>query len=258
MRKVLVLLFVLNVLLCARENPFEPTQTYLSERSQLVEIEVDRTPDKTIELEENYPIEFQAKKKVFTKETPKIDLKDKNVTSDIKVVEKQNDINKSIKTETIEEVVTNGKKIKPKQEEIKVVEVKKIEPKKIEPKIKKIFKIVSKKTKPKFKQLDKGTHKILPFLTIVFDDSKMQIQSKYSVFKKFSIDEQNKIVFDYHGNTRFFTKRFELDSTHFKKIIIGNHRKDRFFRIVLILNKKPDNYKSTYTDYHLVTVVVNN
>ena len=50
------------------------------------------------------------------------------------------------------------------------------------------------------------------------------------------------------------TKVKKLDTDFYDKVVIGNHLKDRYFRIVIVLKNKPNKYKVTYTD-NLVTIV---
>ena len=95
---------------------------------------------------------------------------------------------------------------------------------------------------------------ILPFVNLNYTNDKMLISSKYDVFRKFTIEDKKKIVLDYHAKTFFLTKNKTLDTDYFKKIVIGNHLKDRYFRIVIVLKNKPNKYKVTYTD-NLVTII---
>jgi len=95
---------------------------------------------------------------------------------------------------------------------------------------------------------------ILPFVNLDFTNDKIEINSKYDVFRKFTIDDSNKIVLDYHAKTFFLTKVKKLDTDFYDKVVIGNHLKDRYFRIVIVLKNKPNKYKVTYTD-NLVTII---
>ncbi len=52
----------------------------------------------------------------------------------------------------------------------------------------------------------------------------------------------------------FYTIRENLDSTSFPKIAVGNHKKDKFFRVVVELAEMPENYEVTYDDKR-VTIV---
>jgi len=94
---------------------------------------------------------------------------------------------------------------------------------------------------------------ILPFVNITYSNDKMEVSSKYEVFRKFTIDKSNKIVLDYHASIFFYTKKQISDTEYFEKVIVGNHKKEKYFRVVIVLKDKPNKYKVTYTD-NLVTI----
>ena len=98
------------------------------------------------------------------------------------------------------------------------------------------------------------TKKISTFINIEYNDSKLIIHSKDNVSKKFTIEKENKIIIDYKAKKNFYTKRAELDSTNFKKIAVGNHKKENFYRVVIQLNAAPSNYKVEYKD-KLITII---
>lgn len=87
-----------------------------------------------------------------------------------------------------------------------------------------------------------STKTILPFLKIDITDDKLIINSEHKMFKKFAIDKENKLVFDYKAKVDFKTKREILNSKNFKNISVGNHQKGGYFRVAVELTNKPSKY----------------
>lgn len=83
---------------------------------------------------------------------------------------------------------------------------------------------------------------ILPFLKYEIVDDKLIIYSEHKMFKKFSIDKENKLAFDYKAKVNFKTKREQVNSKDFKNIALGNHQKDGYFRVAVELVNKPSKY----------------
>lgn len=94
---------------------------------------------------------------------------------------------------------------------------------------------------------------ILPFVKLDYNDDELSIHTDYKVSKKFSINKDNKLIIDYKANVNFYTKREDLESKNFKKITVGNHKKNGFFRVVVELDKKPSSYKVDYKN-NLITI----
>ncbi len=97
------------------------------------------------------------------------------------------------------------------------------------------------------------TKDILPFVKIEFNDDKILIHSDYAMFKKFAINEENKLAFDFKAKVSFNSKKDSLNSKNFKVISIGNHAKGGFFRVVIELANKPSKYSADYKD-NIVTI----
>lgn len=220
------LLVVLSTSLIARENPFEPTNAYEEEAARMIEItEIDQDYDVEFQQEQQYINEVyekmnkpaEEKKAKMVKKAmpaPKPALTEAKVKKLIKKAQKETEA----KTRTIVKRVTNAPK------EIKQV----------------VY------VKPR---LDVTVEKnILPFVKIEFDNDKIDIYSKYKVTKKLTLPGKKKIILDYAAKENFYTKREILDSTSFLKIAIGNHKKDKFFRVVIELSEMPENYEVTYDD----------
>jgi hypothetical protein len=92
------------------------------------------------------------------------------------------------------------------------------------------------------------TKNILPFLKVEFNDNKLIIRTEHKVSKKFSVDKENKLIIDYSANIEFNTKKDELESKSFKRVALGNHKSEGFFRIAIELIDKPSKFEVDYKD----------
>jgi hypothetical protein len=97
------------------------------------------------------------------------------------------------------------------------------------------------------------TKKLLSFIKMEFNDNKLIIHTDYKVSKKFSIMKENKIIIDYNAKINFNTKKDNIDSKNFKKIAIGNHKSEGYFRVAIELIDKPSNYNVVYEN-NLITI----
>jgi hypothetical protein len=104
---------------------------------------------------------------------------------------------------------------------------------------------------------DMLSKKILPFLNLEYNNNKLIINTTHKVSKKFSIDKENKLIIDYKANENFTTKSAELNNTSFKKVVIGNHTKENFFRIAIELTEKPSKYNVEYKDNLIIISKIN-
>lgn len=225
MKTLFTLLLIFSVSLFARENPFEPTNAYEEEAARIIEMQ---------EVDEDYDVEFQQEQQY-------IDT----------VYEKMNKVEK-----IPQEPETPAKDVKPALTEKQVEQMIEKAQKESEAKTKTIVKKVIIQEPKEVQQvvyvkprLDVTNEKeILPFVKIEYDNEKIDIHSKYKVTKKITLPGQKKIVLDYTAKENFYTKRETLDSTSFPKIAVGNHKKDKFFRVVVELAEMPENYQVTYDD----------
>lgn len=279
---LITFLIIVSINANGRENPFEPTQTYEAEVARLVEID------------EDYPYEFQEKedqelsKKSMKKADEKVSVKKdeipmqaeksvvkqemKSKPSIQQMVKEEN--KETIKTEekiplvvkeTIEKAITviekedNNTNIIPTQEVKEVVmgdqAIKKEKIITLEKAMKQLKEEEIIVDVPKREDIEIHENiDILPFINVDYTNDTIEIKSKYEVFRKFTIEETNKIVLDYHAKTHFLTKSKTMDTDYFDKLVVGNHLKERYFRIVIILKHKPNKYKVTYLD-NLVSIV---
>ncbi|RDX35506.1 AMIN domain-containing protein [Arcobacter sp. HD9-500m-PIT-SAG03] len=275
---ILLYIVVLSTL-NARENPFEPTKTYETEFERLMEIEedypyefqekedqLDHTKEVMQDKKEMVKPEPMSKKEEPTMATPvkKIhqpEIKKVMVTPEI-MPEVKKEIKIPMKTETAK-VITQNKVIQAKKEDKGRVSLDINKQEVLEDKKQKISleHAMSELNKEKI-EVDVPKRKdvvvqesidILPFVNITYSNQKMEVSSKYEVFRKFTIDKSNKIVLDYHASIFFYTKKQISDTEYFEKVIVGNHKKEKYFRVVIVLKHKPSKYKVTYTD-NLVTI----
>ncbi len=89
---------------------------------------------------------------------------------------------------------------------------------------------------------------ILPFVKVDYNDNKLLISTQDVVSKKFSINKENKLVIDFKGKRNFSGTRYTLNSSNFKAVSTGNHSSNGFYRVVVELSSKPDNYNFDYSD----------
>ena len=280
---LITFLIIVSINANGRENPFEPTQTYESEVARLVEIDEDypyEFQEKEDQEESKKSMKKAEKKVVATKDemhtqAAKPKMQKKTTLKPAMKTEVKSERKKEIKqikeemapvvAKVLEKAITIVKKedndtnITPIQEVKEAVmgdqEAKKAKIISLEKAMKELKEDEIVVDVPK--RADIEVHEnidILPFINIDYTNNKIEIKSKYDVFRKFTIDQSNKIVLDYHAKTYFLTKSKKMNTTYFDKVIIGNHLKDRYFRIVIVLKNKPNKYKVTYLD-NLVTVV---
>lgn len=93
---------------------------------------------------------------------------------------------------------------------------------------------------------------ILPFLKMESSDTELIIKSEHKIFKKFSIDKENKLVFDYKAKVNFNTKKEQLSGNNFKNIVVGNHKNGGFYRVAIELGTKVSKYSVDVKDDELV------
>ncbi len=225
MKTLLILLLIFSTSIIARENPFSPTNAYEEEAARMIEIN---------ETEEDYDVEFQQEQQYVNNIYEKM-----NNPNEEKV-----DSTKADKTKLTEEKVQKMIKEAQKKSAPKVI-IKKIIEKPVEPQ-----QVVY--VKPRIDVV--AQRELLPFVKLEYDNEKIDIYSKYKVTKKITLPNKKKIVLDYNAKEDFYTIREDLKSTNFPKIAVGNHKKDKFFRVVVELADIPENYEVTY-DNNKVTIV---
>jgi hypothetical protein len=101
------------------------------------------------------------------------------------------------------------------------------------------------------------TKNILPFIKLEYNDNKLIINTTHPVSKKFSVDKENKLIIDYKALLEFNTKTDTLESKNFKRIAVGNHKKEGYFRIAIELIDKPSKYDVNYMDNSITISKIN-
>jgi hypothetical protein len=240
------LTIILSINLSARENPFAVTNAYEEESARILEL--NETP-KTLEeaQEAQYIKEMQEKMSKITDlngNKNKVEDAEKKVVPIIKETP-------AAKTYSKREVDTIIQKTKS-QTEQKTKEIVKKElskTKAVEP-----TQVVY--VKPRADVINDDellSKKLLSFLKIEFNDNKLIIHTDHKVSKKFSITRENKIIIDYKAKINFLTKRDDIDSRNYKKITIGNHKNEGYYRVAIELIDKPSKYDVKYEN-NLITI----
>ncbi len=222
----------------ARENPFEMTNAYEEEAARIIE-----TNEASIEeamTEAAYIKEMQEK----MQNQPKIEDAIKKIVPKIK--EKKSKEKIYTKKE-VDKLIHKTKK----QTEYKAKQIIKKELQTTQ--VEKPTQVVYVKPRPDIIEDELVTKELLPFVTIEYNDDKLIIKTDSEISKKFTLDKENKIIVDYKAKKNFYTKRDSLESKNFKKIAIGNHKKEQYYRVVIELNSKPSNFEVTYKD-KLITI----
>ncbi|MAD43010.1 MAG: hypothetical protein CL623_11565 [Arcobacter sp.] len=235
----LILTFNLN----ARENPFEATNAYEEEVARIIE---QNEIDENSINEAAYIQEMQEKMSNITENN-----QNKNKVEE--AIKKLTPALKTEKTYTQKEVKKLIKKAQV-QSESKVKKLVKKELEKNKPQ--KLEQIVY--VKPRTDIIEENTQTktkvLLNFIKVEYNDNKLILHTKDLVSKKFNIDKENKLIIDYKARKNFYTKRENLDSKNFKKIAVGNHKEEKFYRVVILLSKNSSNYKVEYKD-NIITVL---
>ena len=238
----LILAFNLN----ARENPFEATNAYEEEAARIIE---QNEIDDNATNESAYIEEMEEKMSNISKineNKNKVEEAIKKLTPALKVEKTYS--KKEVKTLIKKAQVQSENKVK------KLVEKELEKNKPVEP-----TQVVY--VKPRADIIDDSlnmkTKILLDFIKVEYNDNKLILHTEDLVSKKFTIEKENKLIIDYKAKKNFYTKREDLESENFKKIAVGNHKKDKFYRVVILLSMKPSNYKVEYKD-NIITVFSSN
>ncbi|MBY0540727.1 MAG: AMIN domain-containing protein [Campylobacterales bacterium] len=238
-------LFTLTVILAlnlnARENPFEPTDSFEDEVGKIVQMD-ENSVRKSME-ETPYIKEMQEKMSNVTGQNK--NKVEENINKTMPVIEQ-----KAYSKKEVDSLIQKTQK----QTEQKAKEIAKKEVQKTTEPTQVVY------VKPRSDVADDEallTKTILPYLKVEFNDNKFIIHSEHKVSKKFSVDNENKIIIDYKGLVEFNTKKDSLESQSFKKIAVGNHKKEGYYRIAIELIDKPSKFEVDYKD-DIITITKKN
>ena len=235
---LLTLSIVLSVSLCARENPFEMTNLFEEETGKI--LESNGAPMSPDALQETQFIQ-QAQQ----------EMNGASKKNDVKIPSSSDkSVEKAYSKQDVDSLIQKTKS----QTEEKTKEIIKKElskTKSTEPE-----QVVFVKPRADVEE-DMLSKKILPFLNLEYNNNKLIINTTHKVSKKFSVDKENKLIIDYKANENFTTKSADLNNANFKKVVIGNHTKENFFRIAIELTEKPSKYNVEYKDNLIIISKIN-
>ena len=247
MKNIYFYLLLMTSTLIARENPFIASDAYNEEVARLMELNDDYPLDVN-----NASIQYENTNSSLKMPIMK-DMDSNNMNSENIYENMDSSFPKEkIKNIPIKKVMEEKKEVKKVIKKTKVAKKKKV--------IKKKKRIVKKKKiKHSNEQLifvkkrsdlpdSTKTYEPLDFLSFTYSNDVIKISSdKYRVFKKFTLD--NKIILDFKAdNLVFYTQRKTFDTASFKKVTIGNHRNERYFRVVISLYDNPALFKVTHSN----------
>lgn len=242
------LTIILTINLSARENPFEVTNAYEEESGRI--LESNGTPATLQNIQEaQYIKEMQEKMSKTTSLDANRNKVEDAVNKIIPLIkEKEKPVVKSYSKREVDSIIQKTKK-QTEQNTKEIVKKELSKTQNTEP-----TQVVYVKPRPDIIDDDAlVTKKLLSFLKIEFNDNKLIIHTDYKVSKKFSITKENKIIIDYKAKINFLTKRDDIDSRNFKKIAIGNHKSEGYFRLAIELIDKPSKYDVKYEN-NLITI----
>lgn len=238
-------LFTLTVILAlnlnARENPFEPTDVFEDEVGKIVQMD-ENSVKKSME-ETPYIKEMQEKMSNVTGQNK--NKVEENIDKAMPVTEQ-----KAYSKKEVDSLIQKTQK----QTEQKAKEIAKKEVQKTTEPTQVIY------VKPRADVAEDEsllTKNILPFIKLEFNDNKLIINTTHPVSKKFSIDKENKLIIDYKAQIEFNTKTDTLESKSFKKVAVGNHKKEGYYRIAIELIDKPSKFAVDYKD-DIITITKKN
>tara|TARA_R110002050_G_scaffold2496_1_gene14400 strand:- start:209 stop:1018 length:810 start_codon:yes stop_codon:yes gene_type:complete len=242
----------------ARENPFMPTKAYNDEVARLMEID------------QNYPPEFMEKNQDIQTEdmTPVLREGDVNKPAPTAVAKSEEEMKKEQmkkeaqlrKEKELQEALKKVAIAKKEAAEAKLAKEKAMQKAKeleergpvIYVKPRATTEIMPNETETPTVQdetkMDVKSVEVLPYLKLEYSNDKMTLNTKYKIMKKFYIENEKKLIIDFKANVSFFTKNIVLDSTNFKKITVGNHGEEHFFRVVVEVEDMPSNYDVSFDD----------
>ena len=233
MIKLLTILVLISLSLFARLNPFEADENYKTNVQKNETIITEKLKPMTIKKPLQTVDDGKRTVKVEGTETKKVLFK---TVEKIKTVVKE----KIVKAKPTKAEIEALCKVEPKVIIKKDIKKEEINPIYIKEKTK-----VIKHLSMKNDEFVPTTYKILPFVTIDtdFNDLKITSRQKYNIVTYHVLKDKNKIAFDFLADVWFYTRYKELDAPHFEAYTLGNHKKQRFFRVSISLKENVDKYK---------------
>ncbi|MDY0052908.1 MAG: AMIN domain-containing protein [Aliarcobacter sp.] len=240
------LTIILSINLNARENPFAVTNAYEEESARILQL--NESPKTLEEAQEALYIKEMQEKMSKVSDLNANKNKVEDAVKKIIPIIKESPTPKTYSKKEVDSIIKKTKS----QTEQKTKEIVKKELSKtqdVEP-----TQVVYVKPRPDVIEDDElVSKKLLSFLKIEFNDNKLIIHADHKVSKKFSITRENKIIIDYKAKINFLTKRDDIDSRNYKKITIGNHKNEGYYRVAIELIDKPSKYDVKYEN-DLITI----
>lgn len=205
-----IVTILLSLDLYARENPFEPTDTFIQIQKQYI-ITQEKQEIERIKIE-NEQIEEKQKQELLEKRLLEEKAKEELIAQ--KKLEEEKQVEKKLEQEKIKQQLLQN-----------LIEQKKLEEK---------------------KRIEKSiNYDILSFInaTTTSDTLVIKIDKKYKLKNQDILHKNKKFVFDFIGSINMYTKRVELEHKYFESITIGSHMKKNFFRVVIVLHDVIVNYE---------------
>ena len=241
------LTIILSINLSARENPFAVTDAYEEEAAKIIEL--NERPATVESIQEAQYIKEMQDKMLKPTSTDANKNKVEDATKRVAPLIKDGpNPPKTYSKREVDSMIQNTKKTA-EQNTKEIVKKELSKTQNIEP-----TQVIY--VKPRGDVVDEEalvSKKLLPFLKIDFNDNKIIIHTEYKVSKKFSVVKENKLIIDYSAKIDFNTNKDTLESKSFKKIAIGNHNSEGYFRVALELIDKPSKYDVKYED-NLITI----
>ena len=273
MKNVVLSLMMLMLSLEARENPFEPTIAYMEEEQRILEVEQDypeefqakQNPDVekiTQSQEEVIPKNEEEKVATKTTTTPKQNDKKSNELEESHIKKLLTSLSNQLKetpeqpeekteetkasteqtpqtTQQPEAMAEQNQEVKPEiqaqTQEENIIEENIIEEK-----------ILADSGIPSNNEAAKESYDPTPFVSIKSFSNRLEIHTQNKVYRKFNLVDASKIVMDFHADVNFYTKRMDLKSDYFEEVAVGNHKKEKYFRVVVKTKQSPESYKVTH------------
>jgi len=107
--------------------------------------------------------------------------------------------------------------------------------------------IVEKTTPTPYVPTIKENFKVLSFVKIyiINDILTIEVDPKYKLLNQDILKPEKKFLFDFRGNVSFYTIRNTIVSENFDSFAVGTHMEKNFFRVVINLTDKMENYVET-------------
>ena len=247
MKNIYFYLLLMTSTLIARDNPFIASDAYNEEVARLME-ENDDYPIDSVNNAIDYentnsslnipPMDKIKKENVYEDMTGSFPKAEPKKIIPVKIMEKKKEIKKEIKKD-IKKIVKKTKVVKKKKRIVKKKKINKMKYSKEQ--------IIFVKRRSDLPDSTK-TYSPLDFLHFTYSNNIIKISSnKYKVFKKFTLD--NKIILDFKADDLvFYTQRKTFNTLSFKSVTIGNHKNERYFRVVISLFDNPNLFKVMHTN----------